>query len=228
MTKNALGAEILKVRKLLKLTQNQLGMKVGVSGGAISQFEKGLSKPSEETLNRLIVILECDLKPLWLEAPSPDKLDDTFQTIPLYPIAAYPIMAGWTELTEVNLPRFMTYNEVPVLTLENVDYHFAWAFEVKGNSMAPRYPHRSRYVVNGSSLENSELRSATGVYLFIINDFPIMVRRVISNDASGLTLKADATGEELTLELNWLKEMIDRRQCLMFKLGQAIHLPPEE
>jgi transcriptional regulator with XRE-family HTH domain len=65
------GLKILEKRKALKLTQVELGKKVGVSGGAISQFEKGISNPTEQTLKRLSHALEYDFN-LLLSGSLPD------------------------------------------------------------------------------------------------------------------------------------------------------------
>jgi transcriptional regulator with XRE-family HTH domain len=57
-----LAKRILELRKQLGMTQQELALKVSVSKGAISHFEKGLSKPSSDTLGKLSEVLGEDLK----------------------------------------------------------------------------------------------------------------------------------------------------------------------
>ncbi len=48
---------IVAKRKERGLTQAELGTMLGISGKAVSKWERGLSKPCEEHLDRLIVLL---------------------------------------------------------------------------------------------------------------------------------------------------------------------------
>jgi transcriptional regulator with XRE-family HTH domain len=45
---------IYQLRKRLKVSQQDLGAAIGVTQSAVSQFEKGISVPSPETVRRLI------------------------------------------------------------------------------------------------------------------------------------------------------------------------------
>ena len=44
-------------RKELGLTQSELGSMLGISGKAVSKWERGLSKPCEEHLEKLVALL---------------------------------------------------------------------------------------------------------------------------------------------------------------------------
>lgn len=48
---------IVEKRKERGLTQTELGAMLGVSGKAVSKWERGLSKPCEEHWNRLVALL---------------------------------------------------------------------------------------------------------------------------------------------------------------------------
>ena len=50
MNKLAIGENIWRLRKLKKITQEQLGEYIGVSKGAISKWESGISYPDIELL----------------------------------------------------------------------------------------------------------------------------------------------------------------------------------
>ena len=51
-----IGALIVEKRKEQGLTQTELGAMLGISGKAVSKWERGLSKPCEEHLDRLIAL----------------------------------------------------------------------------------------------------------------------------------------------------------------------------
>ena len=52
-----IGDLIVEKRKERGLTQAELGAMIGISGKAVSKWERGLSKPCEEHWNRLIALL---------------------------------------------------------------------------------------------------------------------------------------------------------------------------
>lgn len=48
-----------KYRERCRLTQEQLGEKVGLTGSAINQYESGTRRPNIEILKKLSVVLKC-------------------------------------------------------------------------------------------------------------------------------------------------------------------------
>ena len=52
-----IGDLIVKKRKERGLTQAELGAMLGISGKAVSKWERGLSKPCDEHLEKLIALL---------------------------------------------------------------------------------------------------------------------------------------------------------------------------
>ena len=52
-----IGDLIVEKRKEQGLTQTELGAMLGISGKAVSKWERGLSKPCEEHLERLVDLL---------------------------------------------------------------------------------------------------------------------------------------------------------------------------
>ena len=52
-----IGDLIVEKRKEQGLTQTELGAMLGISGKAVSKWERGLSKPCEEHWERLVVLL---------------------------------------------------------------------------------------------------------------------------------------------------------------------------
>ena len=51
------GRMIAEKRKEMGLTQEALGAMLGISGKAVSKWERGLSKPCEEHLEKLVALL---------------------------------------------------------------------------------------------------------------------------------------------------------------------------
>jgi transcriptional regulator with XRE-family HTH domain len=79
-----LSKRILELRKEQKMTQGDLAQKVGVSTTAISQFEKGSSRPSLDTLAKLSIALGEDISALYPhigEYPISTGVDNTIVPI---------------------------------------------------------------------------------------------------------------------------------------------------
>lgn len=57
-----IGDMIVEKRKERGLTQAELGSMLGISGKAVSKWERGLSKPCEEHLERLVALLGLPVK----------------------------------------------------------------------------------------------------------------------------------------------------------------------
>lgn len=55
---------IKKARVLAGFTQNELGEKIGVSGGAVSLWEKGATHPNVRKLKKLADILQVPIEEL--------------------------------------------------------------------------------------------------------------------------------------------------------------------
>ena len=58
-----IGDLIVEKRKERGLTQAELGAMLGISGKAVSKWERGLSKPCEEHLDRLVDLLGLPVEP---------------------------------------------------------------------------------------------------------------------------------------------------------------------
>jgi transcriptional regulator with XRE-family HTH domain len=57
----ALGQNITKLRKQLKLSQNDLGKKVGTSGDIIGRYERDEVNPSIEVASKIADVLDVSL-----------------------------------------------------------------------------------------------------------------------------------------------------------------------
>lgn len=221
--KTPVGEKIFSLRKALALTQGALGEKIGVSRAAISQFELGETLPSRTTLAKLSQALAFDLAEIWQASPNPSTAADEHRLLPFFPISAYPLLVSTVDPALQDALHTVLVR-VPVLWLPGVDYERAVVVEVQGDAMMPRYPHGSRYLIQ---VVTTELKYASGVHLFAFDRKTVLFRRIISNKNGVLTLRADATGEEMTFTIEELKDLADKKQCMICKLGQAVHLPPE-
>lgn len=63
----SLGSRLKEARISKHLTQKDLGSLAGVTGAAISNYEKGVSSPVEDTLIRLMKILNVDANFLYAD-----------------------------------------------------------------------------------------------------------------------------------------------------------------
>lgn len=233
-----LGSKIYELRKKKKLTQSGLAELVGVSGGAISQFESGMNLPSPLTQQKLSEVLDFDFTAFHQMNRYPQEIPEFYKTVLFVPFSEYPWFENFGEWYEIwrkhrdgGVEEWQAWSMnqsnsyvTAVLGLPNVNYDNAFVVEIKGNSMGPRYPHRSRYVV--TLVE--DLKYSTGVHLFCFHKKSLSVRRIISNKEGILTLKADATGEESTLQLDEINRLKEEGLFMALKLGQAVYMPPEE
>jgi len=218
--KTPLGEKILSLRKALKYTQGDLADKIGVSRAAISQFEIGETMPSSESLRKLSEALSFDFFDFWEGMPGANERRFDFIELLLYSKEHYQSFIKGLEDPLNASPE--DYDSIKVRCLPNIEYMHAFVIEIKGGSMAPRYPDGALYVA--SLLSWDEMDYATGAHMFIINK-NIVFRRIVSNKEGVLLLRADATGEEFLINISDQKSKAD---LSIFKLGQAVHMPPEE
>jgi transcriptional regulator with XRE-family HTH domain len=69
------GEKLRQLRRAAGLTQVELGIKTKLSGGAISQFEKGGTKPSASSLTVLSAVLCFDFSTVSYGKPADDVQD---------------------------------------------------------------------------------------------------------------------------------------------------------
>lgn len=62
-----MNIKIERLRKEKGITQESFATSLGVTQGAVSQWEKGISKPSIDKLTQIAEILECSVDELLKE-----------------------------------------------------------------------------------------------------------------------------------------------------------------
>lgn len=232
-SKTYIGEEIYRIRHELGWTQSELSSKVGVSRAAISQFELGDTLPSAETQAKLSLILKFDLSDILDGSQGIEHEKNTYKNISMFSIKFYDYITTLAQKRNVSSePLFILANklvDIPVLKLPDVDYSGGYVIEIKGNNMRPRYPHGSRYFMTPVEFNSDdEIRFTRGVHFFILENREPFTRRVISTTGGVIVLQSDDCGDKMEFEIKDLKQRIASGICLMYKLGQGVHMPTEE
>jgi transcriptional regulator with XRE-family HTH domain len=141
------------------------------------------------------------------------KADMPYVSLPFVRPAAYATFAA--NCQDYNRGDLDTFQ---VLIRPGMDYGSAVVIEVRGNSMAPRYPDRSCYVVRPVSDGNWQY--ATGVHAVSLRSAMFVIKRITSNKDGVLTLTSDNGGDEITIQLGDI--------LCMWKVGEAAYMPPED
>lgn len=141
------------------------------------------------------------------------KADMPYVTLPFVRPAAYATFAA--NCQDYNKSDLDTFQ---VLIRPGMDYSVAVVIEVRGNSMAPRYPDHSCYVVRPVSDGNWQY--ATGVHAVSLRSAMFVIKRITSNKDGVLTLTSDNGGDEITIQLGDI--------LCMWKVGEAAYMPPED
>ena len=141
------------------------------------------------------------------------KADLAHITLPFVRPAAYATFAA--NCQDYNPEDLDT---IRVLIRPGVDYKEAVVIEVRGNSMSPRYPDRSCYVVR--PVQSGNWQYGTGVHAISLRSAMFVIKRITSNKDGILTLSSDYGGAEMTVELGDI--------LCMWKVGEAAYMPPED
>ena len=83
-TKKLLGSRIKEIRKLRRLSQEELSEKINIDPKHLSRIEVGRGFPSLDTLKRLADVLNVDIKDFFEfshKAPSQKELKETLYSL---------------------------------------------------------------------------------------------------------------------------------------------------
>lgn len=110
------------------------------------------------------------------------------------------------------------FDTVRIIKQPGTDYKGAVVLEVRGNSMAPRYPDHSCHVVR--SVSDGNWQHALGVHAISLRSEMFLIKRIVSNLNGVLKLRSDNNGEEMEIQLGDIN-------C-MWKVGESTYMPAED
>lgn len=132
-----IGERIKLSRSRLKMTQQQLGDKIGANKASISQWENGVYTPDAKNLSALAKALSVSV--FWLMDgkgdPSGQNMEMALPDIHRIPVISYVQAGVWTETSEI---RECDGNLVYITTDLDLSER-AFAIELIGHSMEPEF-----------------------------------------------------------------------------------------
>ncbi|MDX7949343.1 LexA family protein [Aeromonas caviae] len=132
-----IGERIKLSRSRLKMTQQQLGDKIGANKASISQWENGVYTPDAKNLSALSKALSVSV--FWLMDgkgdPTGQNIEMASPDIHRIPVITYVQAGVWTETSEI---RECDGNWVYITTDLELGER-AFAIELKGHSMEPEF-----------------------------------------------------------------------------------------
>lgn len=109
-----LGDRIKELRNSLKLTQDELGEKVGASKFTMSKYERGINEPDVATLKKLSEVLDCSVDYLVGKSKDPKTKYYSYEDRDL----------GKIEVGINDYPMDLTPDEVKEMIETLKKYHF--------------------------------------------------------------------------------------------------------
>ena len=139
--------------------------------------------------------------------------DEDTVVLPFVPFTAY-----GSFIMNCQDRQFNDLSTIRILRIDGLSYENAVVIEVRGNSMAGRYPDRSRHVVRPVSEGNWQY--ATGVHSISISNEMFVIKRITSNKDGLMILTSDSNGEQMEIQLGDI--------LCMWKVGECVYMPAED
>lgn len=207
------GENLKKLRKLYRMTQDELGQIVGVTKSQISLYERGNSIPSLEFLIKLIEYFNCPIEQLlYLKNRSPFS--------PLY-----------TELVLSEEERVLQY----ILNSNQKEEFFAKAglipFDFKLLLKESSFPYNSKSAINFLLLESNSVGPLTQYFESCFESLPVISEKdtflmnpyidVSTNNIEGYPLLVELFDilNKSSLLGNKVARLSDNNNILALKLG---------
>ena len=138
------GKRIREARQRVKLSQDKLGEMLGVTGEAVSRWERGIDQPRMKRLRRIADLL--NVTESWLVEGGISEKNASYETdiIPRTFIKQFPLIS-WIEARQggPDMSRVHSAMPLPVEAGEN-----AFILEVPNDSMEPDFPKHSWIIVD--------------------------------------------------------------------------------
>jgi len=221
----------------LGINQKQLAERAGLSESVLSNYFSGRNGARKDNLNKIALALGVSAEQLLLPWATDtalvresvveyrllgkytDFLSEGVE-LPFIPYSAYGGFVAGCQDRHRNGDEFdwRWVKKIPGKRYDN-----AYLLEIRGNSMAPRYPDGARYVVR--SVSDGNWQYAQGVHAISLKgdgegDAKFVIKRITSNINGVLLLSSDNNNQEMAVAL-------DDIMC-MWKVGEADYLPEEE
>ena len=75
------GAKIKELRKSKKMTQQELGDKIGVSNSAVANYEKGFRAPLQDTLFKLAEVFDVSVNDFFPQTTSTKDIESIYNQL---------------------------------------------------------------------------------------------------------------------------------------------------
>ncbi|MCA8829401.1 LexA family transcriptional regulator [Hymenobacter pini] len=222
------ASRLIRLRDDADLTLEEAAAAIGMSRQTIYRYESdNKSKIRASVLEKLAKIYKTTVE--YIETgraatvkPAPGLLDEfmfidqndaEFIDLPFIEPKAYGTFSN--SCHDRNYGDFAT---IRIQRRPGKDYTNAAVIEVRGNSMADRYPDRSQHVVRPVS--DGNFQYATGVHALSLRSPAFLIKRIVSNVNGTIRLRSDSNGEEMEITLGDIN-------CL-WKVGESVYMPEEE
>lgn len=215
-----------ELREKAGLTQEELGVKIGKSKTAISNIESGKNGARMSTLDAIAKVLKVEIQDILSDRNALPKLkgssdkkngqpvDESRHSLLIeLPLIAHTDFSSFAQNCQTS-----SFPTAPILLVPGHDYQDAAILEIRGNSMAPRYPERARFIIR--PIAESSWAHAHGVHIIILKSELLLFKRITSNQDRVLELSNDAAGERI-------KVTLEEISCL-WKVGEGVYYPAED
>lgn len=165
------GAKIKELRKSKKMTQQELGDKIGVSNSAVANYEKGFRAPLQDTLFKLAEVFDVSVNDFFPQTTSAKDIESIYnqltppRRIKVYHFAEAQLheqnnkvvpLVGATAANPTVLEYADQINDISINT--DVPSNADCALVVRGNSMETDYMDGSIvFYKRQETVENGEL-----------------------------------------------------------------------
>jgi len=224
---NSRALRLTKLREHVDMTLREVGDAIGKSHQTVHRYESD----DAAGIRRTVLLKLAELyktTPEYIETgqhpkppvPGPhdtvafvnmDELE--FIELPFIVPAAY-----GSFINSCHEKNYGDFDTVRIIKQPGTDYKGAVVVEIRGNSMAPRYPERSCHVVRPVS--DGNWQHALGVHAISLRSEMFLIKRIVSNLNGVLKLRSDANQEEMEIQLGDIN-------C-MWKVGESSYMPAED
>jgi transcriptional regulator with XRE-family HTH domain len=223
---NDMGKLIKELREKAGLTQTALAKQVGMTRAGISAIETGKNGARATSLTLIASALGVDSNMLLKGASGGTSAtslstaamlggidEQDYVELPFVGPSAYGTFAE-----NCQDPHNEEFSTIRVLRVPGANYTKAVVIEVKGNSMAPRYPNGCRVVAR--SVSDGNWQHSTGVHALALRSHMFIIKRITANKEGNMELTSDAGGETMDITLADIN-------C-MWKIGEIVYIPAED